>query len=132
MSISIVNSFAVATKHRRGQPVQEGPHIEASNQLKYEMSKIARTMKVPKNRRDRITPKRANIVLRYFDARMQLSVDKKRGIYYKNANGIDVVYPRGSKVIDLSELDEEKINKNPNNFNVFIGCDKRNGTSQRL
>lgn len=122
----MINSFASTTEAPSGLGVDEGRHNNAHNKLKRPISKKARQLKVPKNPQDRRKPKRANIITEYFDERMQTSIDKPRALYYEDSNGIDMTYPHGSKLMDLSTLKILKDNNHDNNFNVVIGCKKTN------
>jgi hypothetical protein len=53
---------------------------------------------------------------------MQASVDKKRALYFKDFNGIDMTYPEGSKVANVTSLHILSNNNCNNNFNVILGC----------
>ena len=122
----MINCFA-STKETPSEPsVNEGHHNNAQNELKHQIFKKARKLKIPKNPQDRSKPKRANIITEYFDKRMQTLVDKPRAIYYKDSKGIDMTYPHGSKLMDLLMLKILKDNSHDNNFNVVVGSKKTN------
>jgi hypothetical protein len=57
---------------------------------------------------------------------MQTSIDMPRAVYYKDSKGIDMTYPHGSKIMDVSKLKILSENIHDYNFNVFVGCKKPN------
>jgi hypothetical protein len=57
---------------------------------------------------------------------MQKSIDMPRAVYYKDSEGIDMIYPHGAKIMDVSKLKILSENIHDNNFNVVVGCEKPN------
>ena len=124
---TMVNGFAAVEEESGGRFVMEGPHNKASKRLKGEISNIARRVRVRRNRRDRTLPKRANLITKMFDERMQISVEKNRAIFFKDPNGIELTHPHGSKIQNLSDLKVITDNRRDSSFNVIVGCQKNRG-----
>ena len=126
MSINIINDFAAGDGEQIVHYVYDGCHKFANNTIKQEYTKRATRVKVRRNQLDRSHQKRACIITRCFDEGMQASVEKKRGLYYKHPYGIDMSYPYGSKLAEVSSLHVLGNNNCNNNFNVILGCTKSN------
>jgi hypothetical protein len=118
----IENGFASG----KSDPNDKGRHNLARNRIVNLFKKRAARIRVPRNPLDRTMQKQANIITKYWDKNMQVSLDSDRAIYYNNPGGIDMIYPHGSKVCELSSLSIVSDNRIDNNFNVIIGCPKAN------
>jgi hypothetical protein len=75
---------------------------------------------------------RANIVTKYFNNKMKSKLEKKREVYYKDAEGIELNYPIGAEIRNLDELKIAHNDKEDNNFNVYIGCERGKKRNQHL
>jgi hypothetical protein len=122
MPKSIENGFASG----KSDPNDKGRHNRARNRIVNLFKKNAMRIRVPRHPLDRTLQKQANIITKYLDKNMQVSLDRERAIYYDNPSGIDMIYPHGSRVADLSSLSIISDNRIVNNFNVIVGCTKAN------
>jgi hypothetical protein len=120
MPKNVVNGFAVGN----ADSTHKGSHNRARNKIVNSYTQRVAHIKVPRNPINRKMQKQANIITKHWDESMQISVDKKRPIYYKNPDGIDMTYPHGSKVAKLSSLSILTNNRLDNNFNVVVGGNK--------
>ena len=123
---TIFNGFAAGEEEQIEPCVNEGRHKYANNLIKQEYTKKATRVKVKRNPLDQTKQKRASIITRCLDERMQATIEKDRAIYYKNPNGIDMTYPRGSKQSLLNSLHIVSNNSLDNNFKVILGSKKSN------
>ena len=123
---TFVNDFATANKEEEysGPCEHTGPHKIANKRMTDELSDKPIRLRPKRNKHDRRSHKRANLISRNFDERMESSIEKKRAIYYKDPKGIEMIYPYGAKVAKLSSLRVIDNNTEANNFNVFVGCKK--------
>jgi hypothetical protein len=122
MSINIVNGFAPGKEQQTAHCNNEGRHNFANNTIKKEYTIRATKTKFRRNPQNRTKQKMASVITRYWDKDMQASVDKKRALYYKDFNGIDMTYPEGSKLANVNSLHILSNNNCDNNFNVILGC----------
>jgi hypothetical protein len=120
MPKNVVNGFAADNDYS----AHNGSHNRARNKIVNSYRQRAAHIKVPRNPIDRKLQKRASIVTKHWNETMQVSVDKKRPIYYKNPDGIEMNYPRGSKVKKLNSLSILTNHSLDNNFNIVVGCNK--------
>ena len=112
---TMINGFAANEAERGEMFGNDGPHNSASKRLKGEISNVARRVRVRRNRRDWTLPKKANLITKMLIEIMQISVEKNRAIYFKDLNGIQLTYPQGAKIHNLSELKVIANSRNDNN-----------------
>jgi hypothetical protein len=120
MPKNVVNGFAADIDYS----AHDGSHNRARNKIVNSYTKRAAHIKVPRNPIDRKLQKQANIITKHWNENVQISVDKKRPIYYKNPDGIKMNYQRGAKVKNLNSLSILTNNRLDNNFNIVVGCNK--------
>jgi hypothetical protein len=120
MPKNVVNGFAADNAYS----AHKGSHNHARNKIVNSYTQRAAHIKVPRKPIDQKLQKQANIITKYWDERMQIMEDKKRPIYFKNPDGIEMIYPRGSKVAKLNSLSILTNNRLDNNFNIVVGCNK--------
>jgi hypothetical protein len=99
----------------------KGPHVTASIKLKQDVDPVAKRIKTKNNKHNCKMRGRANIITQYLDTRMISNKKIKKEIYYKDSEGIDMTYPKGSKVKDSINLKILTNNDDINNFNVVVG-----------
>jgi hypothetical protein len=120
MPKNVVNGFAANNDYS----AHKGSHNRARNKIVNSYTHRAAHIKVLRNLINRKLQKEANIITKQWDESMQILVDKKRPIYYKNPERIEMNYQRGSKVAKRNSLSILTNNKLDNNFNVVVGCTK--------
>ena len=120
----------VAANHSKakstGKRTYDGRHNEANKRLKDHKDPGDKPLWVPKNQRNIKKAQRATIITRYLNMKMKTRLEKKKDVYYKDKKGIEMNYPPGSERRDLAELKIVSDNGIDNNFNVFIGCERKN------
>jgi hypothetical protein len=109
MPKNVVNGFAADSDYS----AKKGRHNEARNKIVNSYTHRAAHIKVPRNLINRKLQKEANIITKQWNERMQIMVDKKRPVYFKNPDGIEMIY-----LLILTN------NKLENNFNIVVGCNK--------
>jgi hypothetical protein len=113
---------------RKAKPTRKcattGRHVKAYELLRNKRDPTKKKLRVPKNKANQSHSQRANIVTKYFHKNMKSKLEKKREVYYKDPQGIELNYPIGAEQRNLGELKKVHDNKLDNNFNVYIGCEK--------
>jgi hypothetical protein len=122
MPKNIVNGFAAG----RADESKKGRHSCAANKIVKWYRKRSKKLVVPRNPLGRKKQKQASVIMTHWDERMQVSVDKKRALYYRNPLGIDMTYPHGAKVAKLDSLKIVSNHSLDENFNVIVGCKNTN------
>jgi hypothetical protein len=122
----IVNGFAAHEEEQIEPSVDAGWHTCANYRVKQEISNKAKRLKVKRNPNDRTKQKRANIITKFWDEGMHVSIERQRAIYCKDPDGIDMTYLQESKQAKLGSLTIVTDNKVDNNFNVILSCKRSN------
>jgi hypothetical protein len=122
--IHLSDPFADSKEKTTRKCATAGRHVEAYKLLKNKRDPTKKKLWVPKNKTNRKKSQRANIVTKYFNNKMKSRLEKNREVYYKDAVGIELNYPIGAELRNLAELKIAHNDKEDNNFNVYIGCER--------
>jgi hypothetical protein len=89
MGKAVANNFVASSPAKaRKKKVYEGRHITAHDELKQQLNAAPTIVKVPKNRRNRKKPKRANIIALPLDEILKSKLEKNWELYYVDPKGI--------------------------------------------
>ena len=124
---TVIKSFA-GRREEKSEPGNDkvGRHKTANKKMRDALPTDPSMIQSKKNKQDQTKQQRANLITFYWDEGMQVLVDKKQPIYYIDLDGIDMIYPHGSKLAKLCNLDTIENHKDDNNFNVMMGCKQQN------
>jgi hypothetical protein len=120
----IENDFAAGENEVIELGKDEGRHSGAAKRIKRVCTQQNTNLKNTRNKKYRAEKPRRSLITKNWDKGMQESVEKKRGLYYRNEAGVDMTYPHGSKVANLKSLSIIENHNMDNSFNVIVGCKK--------